>query len=81
MVTPESIQSGIAENMATAYLTVTGDGQHFDAVVVSAEFAGKSRIARQQLVYKTLGDRMNGEIHALSMKTYTPEEWSLVASS
>lgn len=76
MVTPESIQSGIAENMVTAYLTVKGDGQHFEAVVVSDEFSGKSRIARQQLVYKTLGDRMNGEIHALSMKTYTPEEWA-----
>lgn len=75
MVTPESIQLDIARNMATGYLTVTGDGQHFEAIVVSDEFAGKSRIGRQQLVYKTLGDRMKGEIHALSMKTYTPEEW------
>jgi len=76
MVTPESIQRDIAQNMATEYLTVTGDGQHFEAVVVSVEFAGKSRIQRQQLVYKTLGDRMTGEIHALSMKTFTPEEWA-----
>jgi acid stress-induced BolA-like protein IbaG/YrbA len=75
MVTPESIQIDIAQNMATEYLTVTGDGQHFEAVVVSVEFAGKSRIQRQQLVYQTLGDRMKGEIHALSMKTFTPEEW------
>lgn len=75
MVTPESIQQDIAKNMATAHLTVTGDGQHFEAVVVSEEFAGKNRIQRQLLVYKTLGDRMTGEIHALSMKTYTPEEW------
>lgn len=78
MVTPESIQSGIAQNMATEHLTVTGDGQHFEAVVVSEAFSGKSRIARQQLVYKTLGDRMNGEIHALSMKTFTPEEWEKI---
>lgn len=76
MVTPESIQIDIAQNMATEYLTVTGDGQHFEAVVVSAAFAGKSRIQRQQLVYQTLGDRMKGEIHALSMKTFTPEEWA-----
>ena len=62
--------------MATAYLTVTGDGQHFEAVVVSEEFTGLNRIQRQQLVYKTLGERMTGEIHALSMKTYTQEEWS-----
>jgi acid stress-induced BolA-like protein IbaG/YrbA len=75
MVTPESIQIDIAQNMATKYLTVTGDGQHFEAVVVSDEFAGKSRIQRQQLVYQTLGNRMTGEIHALSMKTFTPEEW------
>ena len=76
MVTPESIQQDIAKNMATAYLTVTGDGQHFEAVVVSEEFTGLNRIQRQQLVYKTLGERMTGEIHALSMKTYTQEEWS-----
>jgi acid stress-induced BolA-like protein IbaG/YrbA len=75
MVTPESIQLGIAQGMQTAHLSVTGDGQHFEAIVVSCEFAGKSRIQRHQLVYKTLGDRMRGEIHALSMKTYTPEEW------
>ena len=75
MVTPESIQQGIAQGMNTSHLSVSGDGQHFEAIVVSDEFSGKSRLARQQLVYKTLGDRMHGEIHALSMKTYTPEEW------
>lgn len=78
MVTPESIQIDIARNMATEHLSVTGDGQHFEAIVVSNEFTGKNRIQRQQLVYRTLGDRMTGEIHALSMKTFTPEEWSLV---
>ena len=75
MVTPESIQQDIAQNMATTHLTVVGDGQHFEAVVVSDEFAGKNRITRHQIVYQTLGERMRGEIHALSMKTYTPEEW------
>lgn len=75
MVTPQSIQQDIAQGMSTSHLVVTGDGQHFEAIVVSAEFSGKSRLARQQLVYKTLGERMTGEIHALSMKTYTPEEW------
>jgi acid stress-induced BolA-like protein IbaG/YrbA len=80
MVTPESIQFNIAQGMQTEHLSVTGDGQHFEAVVVSDAFAGKSRIQRHQLVYQTLGDRMRGEIHALSMKTYTPEEWSQVTS-
>ena len=76
MVTPESIRLNIAQGMATEYLSVTGDdGTHFEAVVVSGAFAGKSRVQRHQLVYQTLGERMREEIHALSMKTYTPEEW------
>jgi len=75
MVTPESIQKNIEQGMTTSYLKVVGDGQHFEAVIVSEEFAGMSRIQRQQRVNKTLGDRMDGEIHALSMKTFTPQEW------
>ena len=80
MVTPESIQQGIAAGMATEHLTVTGDGQHFEAIVVSDAFAGKSRIQRHQIVYQTLGERMRGEIHALSMKTFTPEEWAQITN-
>lgn len=75
MVTPESIKHNIEHGMQTAYLTVTGDGAHFEAIVVSDEFAGKSRVQRHQRVYQTLGDRMREEIHALSMKTFTPQEW------
>ncbi len=74
-VTPESIQSNIAQHMATEHLSVVGDGQHFEAVVVSAAFEGKTRVQRHQLVFQTLGDRMRAEIHALSMKTFTPQEW------
>ena len=76
MTTPESIQLNIAQNMQTEHLTVVGDGQHFEAVVVSAAFANKSRIQRHQLVFQTLGDRMRDEIHALSIKTFTPQEWA-----
>ena len=76
IVTPESIQNNIAQNMAIEHLTVVGDGQHFEAVVVSEAFTGKSRVQRHQLVYQTLGDRMREEIHALSMKTFTPQEWA-----
>lgn len=75
MVTPESIKHSIEQGMATAHVSVNGDGQHFEAVIVSAEFAGKSRVQRHQRVYQALGDRMREEIHALSMKTSTPEEW------
>lgn len=75
MVTPESIQQDIARGMSTSYLTVVGDGQHFEAVVVSAEFEGMSRIQRQLRVNKALGERITTDIHALSMKTFTPQEW------
>ena len=76
MVTSESIRLNITQGMATEYLSVAGDdGTHFEAVVVSNAFAGKSRVQRHQLVYQTLGERMREGIHALSIKTYTPEEW------
>ena len=76
MVTPESIQASIQAGLACERVEVVGDGQHFQALVVSKEFAGKSRIQRHQLVYAALGERMREEIHALSMKTLTPEEFA-----
>ena len=75
MVTPESVKSGIAAGLACEHVEVVGDGQHFQALVVSAAFAGKNRVQRHQLVYRALGERMREEIHALSMQTLTPEEW------
>ena len=74
MVTTESIEQGIRAGLACERVEVVGDGQHFQALVVSAAFAGKSRVQRHQLVYAALGGRMREEIHALSMKTLTPEE-------
>ena len=62
--------------LACEHVEGLGDGQHFQALVVSREFAGKSRVQRHQLVYKALGERMREEIHALSMRTLTPEEWT-----
>jgi acid stress-induced BolA-like protein IbaG/YrbA len=79
MVTPESIKSGIEAGLQCERVDVVGDGQHFQAVVVSAAFAGKSCVQRHQLVYAALGDRMREEIHALSMQTLTPEEAALEA--
>jgi acid stress-induced BolA-like protein IbaG/YrbA len=72
---PQSIREGIAAGLACEHLEVVGDGQHFQALIVSAQFAGKSRVQRHQLVYAALGERMREEIHALSMRTLTPEEW------
>ncbi|MDZ4201960.1 MAG: BolA/IbaG family iron-sulfur metabolism protein [Gallionella sp.] len=81
MVTPESIRASIAQGMVTEHLSVAGDGSHFEAVVVSDVFNGKSRVQRHQAVFQTLGDRMREEIHALSMKTYTPKEWEGIVAS
>jgi len=76
MVRPEDIQTYIQEGMPCDHILIEGDGHHFQAVVVSTEFAGKNRVQRQQRVYQTIKDRLDsGEIHALSFKTYTPEEW------
>lgn len=75
MVTPESVKQGISAGLSCEHLEVLGDGQHFEAVIVSAAFDGKNRVQRHQLVYAALGDRMRQEIHALSMRTLTPGEW------
>ena len=75
MVTPQDVQRYIADGLECEHLSVEGDGHHFEAVIVSAAFEGKRQIARHQLVYGVLGDRMKAEIHALSMKTLTPAEW------
>lgn len=76
MVTPQQIQQWIQTGLACDHIQVAGDGQHFEAVIVSPEFRGKLPVGRHQLVYQVLGERMHAEIHALSMKTLTPEEWA-----
>jgi len=71
----ETIKNLIEQGLPGAKADVQGaDGVHFEAVVVSDAFAGKLSLARHRLVYATLGDLMGGEIHALSLKTLTPEE-------
>jgi acid stress-induced BolA-like protein IbaG/YrbA len=75
MVRPEDIKQYIEQGLPCEYLEVEGDGHHFQAVIVSREFAGKSRVQRHQRVYAALGSRMREEIHALSLRTLTPEEW------
>jgi acid stress-induced BolA-like protein IbaG/YrbA len=76
MVTPQSIEQGIAAGIACEHVEVVGDGQHFQALVVSGAFAGRNRVQRHQMVYAALGERMREEIHALSMMTLTPEEFA-----
>ena len=79
-MTPQELQSIIAAGLPCEHLEVSGDGRHWSAVIVSAEFEGKRAIARHQRVYATLGQRMaTDEVHALSMKTHTPAEWAALA--
>ena len=73
---PEQIKGWIEGSLPCEHVEVSGDGQHFEAVIVSSAFRDKSRVQQHQLVYGALGERMRAEIHALSMKTLTPEEWS-----
>ena len=75
MVTAESIKHNIEEKLTCELVQVDGDGHHFEAIIVSAAFQGKSPVQRHQLVYAALGDRMREEIHALSMRTLTPDQW------
>jgi acid stress-induced BolA-like protein IbaG/YrbA len=73
--TPADVQNFIAAGLDCSHLDVEGDGRHFFATIVAAEFEGRSRVQRHQRVYEALGDRMRAQIHALSMKTLTPDEW------
>jgi len=71
----DDVRRYIAEGLACEELQVDGDGRHFDALVVSSAFEGRSRVQRHQLVYAALGERMRQEVHALSIKALTPAEW------
>jgi acid stress-induced BolA-like protein IbaG/YrbA len=72
---PVDIRRIIEQGLACELVEVDGDGRHFEALIVSAAFEGLSRVARHQRVYAALGDRMREEIHALSMRTLTPDEY------
>ena len=69
------IRAGIPDAEVTIR-DLAGDGDHYAATVIAASFRGKSRVQQHQLVYRALGDRMRAEVHALSMRTLTPEEWA-----
>jgi len=75
-MTADQLQAPIHAGLPCTHLQVEGDGRHWYATIVSAAFEGKRLIGRHQLVYATLGERMKtDEVHALSMKTFTPAEW------
>lgn len=77
MLTTLELKNYIMQGLACEHVEVLGDdGQHFEAVIVSPLFTGKNMVQQHQLVYQALGDRMREEIHALSMRTFTPEAWN-----
>jgi acid stress-induced BolA-like protein IbaG/YrbA len=79
-MTADQIKNMIAAGISCEHLELEGDGRHWYATVVSSAFEGKRAIQRHQQVYATLGNKMKtDEVHALSMKTYTPAEWAALA--
>ena len=76
MTTPDNIRQVIEAGLPCDRVEVEGDGEHFRALIVSAEFEGLTRVRRHQRVYAALGERMREEIHALSITTLTPDEWA-----
>lgn len=77
MLSAAQLENYITQHLVCDYIKVLGDdGTHFEAIIVSPAFSGKGMVQQHQLVYAALGDRMRAEIHALSMKTYTPEAWA-----
>ncbi|MFD1712215.1 BolA family transcriptional regulator [Ottowia sp. GY511] len=76
-MTADQLKQLIASGLVCEHIELEGDGRHWFATIVSPEFEGKRPIARHQRVYATLGERMKtDEVHALSMKTFTPGEWA-----
>jgi len=75
-MTGSELEALIKAGIPDAEVMIKGEGDHFEAEVISAQFQGCSPVARHQLVYGTLGDRMGGEIHALALHAYTPDEWA-----
>ncbi len=76
-MTADELRSTIMNGLPCDHVQVLGDdGQHFEAVIVSPRFAGKNMVQQHQLVYLALGDRMRAEIHALAMRTFTPDAWA-----
>lgn len=73
---PQDIKALIEQNLPDSQAEVRTDGMgHYEAVVISAAFEGKRSVARHQLVYGAIGSGVGREIHALALKTYTPDEW------
>ena len=81
MMDPDAITLLIEQGLPGCQVEVKTDGQgHYEALVITEQFQGKRSIARHQMVYGTLGALVGSEIHALALRTYTPEEWQSKAN-
>ncbi len=79
-MTADQLKDLIAAGLPCEHIALEGDGRHWFATIVSAQFEGQRLLGRQRLVYATLGAKMHtDEVHALSMKTFTPAEWAAQA--
>ena len=76
MTSAEELKQLIESGIPDSEVIIKGEGDHFEAVVISDAFSGKTMVQQHRLVYETLGDRMQGDIHALALQTHTPESWS-----
>ena len=72
----DELKQIIEDGIPDAQVAVQGDGDHFEATIVSEAFTGKSMVQQHQMVYAVLGDLMQGAVHALSFRTFTPEDWN-----
>ncbi len=71
----EEIKQLIEQGIPDCIVKLDGDGTHFEAIIISKRFADKTMVQQHQIVYQALGEKMGTDIHALSMQTFTPEEW------
>lgn len=71
----DALREAILAALPDAEVIVDGDGRHFTARVISGAFAGKSRVMQHQMIYQALGDKVGKEVHALSIQTFTPQQW------
>ncbi len=76
-MSPEELQTILQEKLHDCEVQVSGDGYHYEVVAVGERFAGLSPVKKQQAVYGCINDLIvDGTVHAVSIKTYTPAEWS-----
>ena len=74
MTSAADVKSWIENGMTVTEVDVVGDGRHFEARIVASEFSGKNSLQRQRMVYKALGEHMHSDVHAITLKTLSPEE-------